>query len=104
MAGEISNYATEVTVIEGDIDLIDVSVLISTGPNVYDSQKAKAQALLTQRLPFGLVQSKKASGNTDLTADEIGDWRERVNGSGNFVIEVWNGSVWLVRLNLLKGF
>ncbi len=42
---KLSQYPNEVTLLPNDDDLMDVSVLISTGPDVYDSRKMKFSTL-----------------------------------------------------------
>ncbi len=80
MAKKVSQYTTQATVIASG-DLIDLTKLISTGPNVYESQKADADLLAGWNL-FGQDQTMPAP---------------RLHNLGNNQLSLTNGRL------LLKG-
>lgn len=88
MAKKVSQYTTQATVIASG-DLIDLTKLISTGPNVYESQKADANLLARWNL-FGQDQTMSAPrlhnlGNNQLS---LTNGRLLLKGSDNIATDL----------------
>ena len=88
MAKKVSQYTTQATVIASG-DLIDLTKLISTGPNVYESQKADSNLLAGWNL-FGQDQTMPAPrlhnlGNNQLS---LTNGRLLLKGSDNIATDL----------------
>ena len=88
MAKKVSQYTTQATVLAAG-DLIDLTKLISTGPNVYESQKADANLLAGWNL-FGQDQTMPAPrlhnlGNNQLS---LTNGRLLLKGSDNIATDL----------------
>lgn len=94
MSGILSEYTTEELEVIADADWKDVSVLISTAPDVFDSRRVRPETDMAARIPYTVVQRKKGFGNVDLSADQNGDRRVRIDASNDEVFERRIAGVW----------